>query len=107
MALAGHVHQARLHLEIQIPNQQSSHEAPSPSRTESGQEQRRLACAFKEIALRPEMKPVTARLEVRVGEKGGGHCPKVRKVIYIIPALSKPFPIPAQLPVSRPEDHRL
>lgn len=63
MALAGHVHQARLHLEIQIPNQQSSHEAPSPSGTESGREQRRLACAFKEIALRPEMKPVTARLE--------------------------------------------
>lgn len=41
-------------------------------------------------------------------EAGGGARTLCRGqgVIYITPALPKPFPIPAQLPVSHPEEYR-
>lgn len=43
---------------------------------------------------------------MRLGLGGGAGLCKGRGVVYVIPALPKPFPIPAQLPVSHPEEYR-
>lgn len=55
------------------------------------------------MALRPE----TGASDGEAGGGGEQRGAKVRKVIYIIPGLSKAFPFPAPLPVSHPEDLRL